>query len=68
MGAKTRNLYMVREDIGGGNSSRQLGCRLRSRTDAQRVAKILKKAGRDVFIAPFAVNADEFGPNGRRAA
>lgn len=68
MTTKTRNLYMVREDIGGGNSSKQLGRRLRSRTAAQRVVKILKKAGRDVFIAPVAVNADEFGPNGRRAA
>lgn len=66
MTTKTRTLYMVREDIGIGNSSKQLGCRLRSRADAQRVAKILKRQGRDVFIAPMAINANEFNANGRR--
>ena len=68
MTTKTRNLYQVREDIGGGNSSKMLGRRLRSRADAQRVAKILKKAGREVFLAPVAVNAAEFNAKGRRAA
>ena len=63
---KTRKLYQVREEIGGGNSSKMLGRRLRSRTDAQRVANILKKAGRDVFLAPVAVDAKEFNARGRR--
>lgn len=66
MTTKTRTLYMIREDIGCGNTSKQLGQRLRPRADAMRIVRIMKKAGRDVFTAPVAINADEFGANGRR--
>lgn len=53
---KTRNLYQVREFIGA-EYSKQLGRRLRERTDALRVARLLKKQGREVFVASIKVAA-----------
>lgn len=53
---KTRNLYQVREFIGTGYS-KQLGRRLRERTDALRVVRLLKKQGRAVFAAPIKIAA-----------
>jgi hypothetical protein len=53
---KTRSLYQVREFIGG-DYSKQLGLRLRERTDALRLVRLLKKQGRDVFAAPMKVAA-----------
>lgn len=53
---KTRNLYQVREFIGT-EYSKQLGGRLRERTDAQRLVRLLKKQGRTVFAAPIKVAA-----------
>lgn len=53
---KTRNLYEVRE-FTGNNYSKQLGRRLRERTDALRLVRLLKKQGRDVFAAPLKVSA-----------
>jgi hypothetical protein len=43
-----RKLYQVREFIGN-DYSKQLGYRLRERTDALRIVRILKKQGRTVF-------------------
>lgn len=53
---KARNLYQVREFIGNGYS-KQLGRRLRERTDALRLVRLLKKQGREVFVAPMKVTA-----------
>ena len=53
---KTRNLYEVREFVGNAYSQ-QLGRRLRERTDALRLVRILKKQGRDVFASPLRVAA-----------
>lgn len=53
---KTRNLYQVREFVGV-SYSKQLGRRLRERSDAMRIVRILKKQGREVFAAPLKVNA-----------
>ena len=52
--AAMRNLYQVREFVGN-QYSKQLGRRLRERTDALRVVRILKKQGREVFAAPLKV-------------
>jgi hypothetical protein len=52
--AKTKNLYQVREFIGNGYS-KQLGRRLRERTDALRIVRRLKKQGRDVLAAPIKI-------------
>ena len=52
--AAMRNLYQVREFVGN-CYSKQLGRRLRERTDALRVVRILKKQGREVFAAPLKV-------------
>ena len=49
---KTKNLYQIREFIGNGYS-KQLGRRLRERTDALRIIRILKKQGREVLVAPI---------------
>lgn len=65
MTTKTRTLYEVREFVGN-DYSKQLGRRLRCRTDALRIVKTLKRSGRDVFAAPLKVNAAEFNENGRR--
>lgn len=62
---KTRTLYQVREVTNGG--TKQLGRRLRSRTDALRVGRILRKAGRDVYASPMQIDATEYSANGRRA-
>ncbi len=51
---KTKNLYQVREFIGNGYS-KQLGRRLRERTDALRIVRILKKQGRAVLVAPIQI-------------
>jgi len=53
---KTANLYQVREFVGV-NYSKQLGRRLRVRTDALRLVRLLKKQGREVFAAPVRVAA-----------
>ena len=52
--SKTRNMYEVREFIGN-DYSKALGRRIRERTDALRVVRILKKQGRDVFASPMKV-------------
>ena len=54
--AKTRNMYEVREFVGN-DYSKSLGRRLRFRTDAMRIVKILKKKGREVFASPIMVSA-----------
>lgn len=51
---KTTNLYQVRE-FTGNEYSKQLGRRLRARTDALRLIRILKKQGREVFISPVRI-------------
>lgn len=53
---QTKKLYQVREFIGS-NYSKQLGRRLRDRASAGRVARLLRKQGRQVFIAPLSVAA-----------
>ena len=53
---KTQSLYQVREYVGA-QYSRQLGRKLRSRTDALRLVKRLKKQRREVFVAPIKVAA-----------
>lgn len=50
----TANLYQVREFIGA-DYSKQLGRRLRTRTDALRIVRILKKQKREVFATPMRV-------------
>ena len=47
--------YQVREFVGN-DYSKQLGRRLRSREDASRIVKILKKAGREVFKVSMKVS------------
>jgi hypothetical protein len=44
----SKHIYQVREYIGN-KYSKQIGCRLRIRTDALRIVRILKKQGRSVF-------------------
>ena len=51
---KTKNLYQVREFIGNGYS-KQLGRRLRERTDALRIVRLLKKQGREVLVAKIQI-------------
>ncbi len=51
---KTTNLYQVRE-FTGNEYSKQLGRRLRTRTDALRIVRLLKKAGREVFASPLKI-------------
>lgn len=53
---KTTNLYQVREFIGT-DYSKQLGRRLRARTDALRLVRMLKKQGRNVFATPVRISA-----------
>lgn len=54
--AKMKNMYEVREYVGS-EYSKILGRRLRERTDALRVVRILKKQGREVFASPVKVFA-----------
>lgn len=51
---KTKNLYQVREFISN-EYSKQLGRRLRERTDALRIVRLLKKQGREVLAAPVRI-------------
>jgi len=60
MTIKTKTLYEVREYPTPTDYSVSLGRRLRTRKDAQRVTKILKKRGRDVFIVPWRVNLPSY--------
>lgn len=53
---KLTSLYQVREYVGS-EYSRQLGAKLRARSDALRIAKRLKRQGRTVFVAPIKVAA-----------
>lgn len=53
---KTTTRYQVREFIGN-DYSKQLGRRLRTRTEASRVCKLLKKQGRTVFASPMKIAA-----------
>ena len=54
--AKMRNMYEVREFVGG-EYSKALGRRLRERADALRLVRLLKKQGREVFASPVKVAA-----------
>lgn len=54
--AKTRSMYQVREFVGA-CYSKQLGRRLRSREDAARLVRILKKQGREVFASKMNIAA-----------
>jgi len=45
---KTAKLYQVREFVGS-DYSKQLGRRLRARSEALRLVRLLKKQGREVF-------------------
>lgn len=56
MSNKTRTLYQVREFIGN-DYSKQLGCKLRDRSVAQRLVRLLKKQGRNVFASPLRIAA-----------
>jgi hypothetical protein len=56
MQTKTRTLYQVREFIGN-DYSKQLGQKLRDRTVALRLVRLLKKQGRSVFAAPLRIAA-----------
>jgi hypothetical protein len=51
---KQTTLYQVREFIGG-EYSKALGRRLRTRQQASRIVKILKAEKRSVFLAPIKV-------------
>ena len=53
---KTTTRYEVREYTGN-EYSKRLGQRLRTRTEASRVCKLLKKQGRSVFAAAMKVAA-----------
>lgn len=52
---KTKKLYQVREYVGN-QYSKILGRRLRTRTDASRIVRLLKKAGREVFASPMTIS------------
>lgn len=56
---KTRKLFQVRNEIGYGCSSKQIGhkMRLMDRSKAMRVVKFLKKRGVNAFIAPMLIAA-----------
>lgn len=54
--AKMRNMYEVREFIGE-EYSKALGRRLRERSVALRLVRMLKKQGREVFASPVKVLA-----------
>jgi hypothetical protein len=49
-------LYQIREFVGNG-FSKQLGRRLRNRSDAIRIVKALKKEKREVFAVPMKIAA-----------
>ena len=49
-------MFQVRE-FSGSNYSRQLGRRLRVKSDAQRIAKVLRKQGRTIVLAKLMVAA-----------
>lgn len=55
---KTRKLYQVRIERSAGESSKQVGFKMRllDRSKALKVAKFLKKRHIDAFIAPLTVN------------
>jgi H2-forming N5,N10-methylenetetrahydromethanopterin dehydrogenase-like enzyme len=53
---KTTTRYQVREFIGN-EYSKQLGRRLRTREQAGRIVKMLKKQGRAVFASPLKITA-----------
>lgn len=55
MKVKQVTRYQVREYIGS-SFSRQLGRRLRAREQAARIARVLKSAGREVFLSPLRVS------------
>lgn len=57
MSTKTRTLYQVREFVGN-DYSKQLGRRLRCRTDALRIVKTLKRSGRNVFASALKVSTN----------
>jgi hypothetical protein len=48
--------YQVRE-FNGNEYSKQLGCRLRTRKEAGRIVRLLKKQGRSVFAASLKIAA-----------
>jgi len=48
--------YQIREFVGI-DYSKQIGRRLRTREQAMRIVRILKKAGRTVFAAPLKIAA-----------
>jgi len=56
MNTKTRTMYQVREFIGS-NYSKQLGWKLRDRSVAMRLVRLLKKQGRTVFASPLRIAA-----------
>jgi hypothetical protein len=53
---KTTTRYQVREFIGS-EHSKQLGRRLRTRAEASRICKLLKKQGRTVYAAQMKIAA-----------
>jgi len=53
---KTTTRYQVRE-FTGSEYSKQLGRRLRTRIEASRIVKILKKQGRNAFVSPLKLAA-----------
>ena len=50
-----KTMYQVREFIGS-DYSIQLGIKLRDRKSALRIAKILKKSGREIILATLLIN------------
>jgi hypothetical protein len=56
MKAKQITRYEVREFVGN-EYSKQLGCRLRTREQANRIIRLLKKQGRKVFSSPLKLAA-----------
>lgn len=54
--SKTRTLYQVREFVGN-DYSKQLGRKLRERGVAQRLVRVLKQQGRNVFVSPLRIAA-----------
>ena len=56
MKAKQMTRYEVREYVGSA-FSKQLGRRLRTREQALRIVRILKKAGREAFVSPLRIAA-----------
>ena len=52
---KTRTMFNIREWVPGQDYSKPIGNRLWNRSKAARIQRLLRKQGRDTFLAPIRV-------------